>query len=230
MSGTESANGVAGTPGAEAIRLALYNSSVASISDAIDQLCGRHGFMSHDMKPLFKTKLVGKAATATLRTHLQSDKRAYPNLALQLLDEAEPGSVLVYVVEHGLNIAAMGNLMAATAKARGLSGAVIDGGVRDSDEIIRLGFSLFSRSISPTSILGRRVCVEKQIPVLCAGVWVRPGDYIVGDSDGVVVVPAENVLEVVELVAQFDETERRMIPYIEETHSMQAALDKFKRY
>ena len=230
MSGTESTPGIGTTPDSDAIRTALRDSSVASISDAIDQLCGRQGFMAHDMKPLFKTKLVGKAATATLRIHLQTDSRAYPNFALQLLDEADPGSVLVYVLEDGLNIAGMGNLMAATAKARGLAGAVIDGGVRDSDEIIRLGFPLFSRSITPTSILGRRVCVEKQIPVLCAGVWVTPGDYIVGDSDGVVVVPAEKAVEVVELVAQFDATERQMIAYIEETHSMQAALEKFQRY
>jgi regulator of RNase E activity RraA len=157
---------------------------------------------------------------------LKYDQRKYPNYALQILDEAEPGSVL----ENGLEIAGMGNLMATTAKVRGLEGAVIDGAARDVEEVARIGFPIYSRAISPATSVGRYVSVAKQVPVLCAGVMVRPGDYIVGDSDGVVVVAQEAAARVLELIAQYDDKESKMIPIIEREKSMLKALEIYNRY
>ena len=81
--------------------------------------------MSADMKPIFDARIVGRAATAVLRPVLKNDNRKYPNMALELLDQAPPGSILVYIMQDGIDIAAMGNLMGTTAKVRGLAGAVI---------------------------------------------------------------------------------------------------------
>jgi regulator of RNase E activity RraA len=205
-------------------------SSTGNIADAVDEATGVRGFMYHDMKPIFKTKIVGRAATALLRPVLKHDQRKYPNHALQILDEAPPGSVLVYVLENGLEIAGMGNLMATTAKVRGLEGAVIDGAARDVEEVARIGFPIFSRAVSPATSVGRYVSVAKQVPVTCAGILVRPGDYIVGDSDGVVVVPQEAAQKVVELIAQYDAKESKMIPIIEREKSMLRALELYDRY
>lgn len=206
------------------------SSSTGNISDAVDEATGARGFMSPDMKPVFKAKIVGRAATALLRPVLKYDARKHPNYALQILDEAEPGSVLVYVLEDGLDIAGMGNLMATTAKVRGLEGAVIDGAARDIEEVARIGFPIYSRAVSPATSVGRLVSVAKQIPVVCGGVLVNPGDYIVGDSDGVVVVPQEAAVRVVELIAQYDDKESRMIPIIEREKSMLKALEIYNRY
>jgi len=206
------------------------SSSTGNIADAVEEATGARGFMYHDMKPIFKAKIVGRAATALLRPVLKYDQRKYPNYALQILDEADPGSVLVYVLENGLEIAGMGNLMATTAKVRGLEGAVIDGAARDVEEVARIGFPIYSRAISPATSVGRYVSVAKQIPVVCAGVVVRPGDYIVGDSDGVVVVPKEAAARVVELIAQYDDKESKMIPIIEREKSMLKALEIYNRY
>jgi regulator of RNase E activity RraA len=205
-------------------------SSTGNIADAVDEATGARGFMHHDMKPIFKTKIVGRASTALLRPVLRNDQRKYPNYALQILDEAAPGSVLVYVLEDGLEIAGMGNLMATTAKVRGLEGAVIDGAARDIEEVTRIGFPIFSRSVSPATSVGRYVSVAKQVPVTCGGILVRPGDYIVGDSDGVVVVPQEAAARVVELIGQYDDKESRMIPIIEREKSMLKALELYNRY
>jgi regulator of RNase E activity RraA len=205
-------------------------SSTGNIADAVEEATGARGFMYHDMKPIFKTRIAGRAATALLRPVLKHDQRKYPNYALQILDEAPPGSVLVYVLENGLEIAGMGNLMATTAKVRGLEGAVIDGAARDVEEVTRIGFPIFSRAVSPATSVGRYVSVAKQVPVTCAGILVRPGDYIVGDLDGVVVVPQEAAARVVELIAQYDEKERRMIPIIEREKSMLRALELYNRY
>jgi 4-hydroxy-4-methyl-2-oxoglutarate aldolase len=204
--------------------------STGNISDAVDEATGAQGFMSHDMKPIFKAKIVGRAATALLRPVLKTDSRKYPNAMLQILDEAPPGSVLVYVLEHGLEIAGMGNLMASTAKVRGLEAAVIDGAARDVEEVTRIGFPIFARAISPATSVGRYVSVGKQIPVVCAGVKVQPGDYIVGDLDGVVVVPQEVATQVVNLIKQYDDKESKVLEIIHETKSMQKALDKYNRY
>lgn len=201
-----------------------------NIADAVDEATGHRGFMYHDMKPVFKTKIVGPAATAVLRPVLKNDKTEYPNYALQILDEAPAGSVIVYVLEDGLEIAGIGNLMATTGKVRGLAGAVIDGGARDSEEIEKIGFPVFSRSITPATSVGRLVSVAKQVPVTCAGITVRPGDYIVGDRDGVVVVPIEKVGRVIELIKQYDDKESKMIPIIKKEKSMLKALAIYNRY
>ena len=204
--------------------------STGNIADAVEDATGERGFMAYDMKPIFKTKIVGPAATALLRPVLRTDKRTYRNYALEILDEAEVGSVLIYVLESALEIAGIGNLMATTAKVRGLVGAVIDGAARDVEEITEIGFPIFSRAISPTTSVGRYVSVAKQIPVKCAGIMVKPGDYIVGDLDGVVVAPQEAAKKFVEFLKLYDDKESKMIPIIKEEKSMLKALEKYNRY
>jgi len=204
--------------------------STGNLSDAVEEATGQRGAMFHDMKPIFRTKIVGRASTAALRRVFKNDPRTYPNYALQVLDEAPAGSILVYVLEDGLEIAGIGNLMATTAKVRNLAGAVIDGGARDIEEITEIGFPVFSRSVIPVTSVGKLVSVSKNEPVLCGGIRVRPGDYLMGDWDGVVVVPVEVAPKVVELLHQYDEKESKMIPLINEKKSMLKALELYNRY
>ena len=215
---------------ASEIMAVLKQASTGNIADALDEATGQRGYMYTDMRPLFKSKIVGPAATAVLRPVLKTDGRSYPNRALEILDEAPPGSVLVYVLEDSLDISGIGNLMATTAKVRGLAGAVIDGGARDVDEIEEIGLPVFSRRITPATLVGRLVSVAKQVPVSCAGIWVRPGDYIVGDATGVVVVPVEKADEVVRLLKQYDEKETKMLEIIKQNKSMLKALKEYNRY
>jgi regulator of RNase E activity RraA len=145
------------------------------------------------------------------------------------IDEAEPGSVLVIVVEESLDISGIGGLMSTACKARGLAGAVIDGAARDVDEIEEMRFPVFSRSIIPSTSVGRYVSIGKNIPVQCAGVTVNPGDIIVGGSDGVVVVPRDKAGQVLEIAQKIDEKESKMVPMIKEYKSILKAVEKFKR-
>jgi 4-hydroxy-4-methyl-2-oxoglutarate aldolase len=204
--------------------------STGNVADAVDEATGLRGFMARDMKPVFKAKVIGPAVTVLLRKALRNDKRDWPNLQIQTLDEAPPGSVMVEVLEDGLDIAGVGNLMATTAKVRGLAGMVIDGGARDIEELEEIGFPVWSRSQTPATSVGRYVSVAKNIPVTCAGVLVRPGDWIVADRTGVVVVPVEALPRVLELLRQYDDKETKMVPLIKETKSMGKALEKFNRY
>ncbi|HUF21817.1 MAG TPA: RraA family protein [Burkholderiales bacterium] len=204
--------------------------STGNISDAVDEATGARGWMSADMKPVIDTKIVGRAWTALLRPVLRNDTRKYPNYALQILDEAPAGSVLVYVLDGGLEIAGMGNLMATTAHVRGLEGTVIDGAVRDTTEIRKIGHPVFARRVGPATSVGRLVSVAKQVPVKCAEVMVHPGDYIVGDADGVVVVPQHAAEKVVALLKDYDRKEATIAEIIRREKSMLKALEVYDRY
>lgn len=218
------------TPEAVITALRLPQNSTGNIADAVEAATGARGWMSADMKPITDGKIVGRAWTARLRPVLKNDTRTYPNYLLQILDEAPAGSVLVYVMEDGLEIAAMGNLMATTAVARGLEGTVIDGAIRDVAEIRTMGHKVFARRISPATSVGRMVSVAKQQPVECADVMVHPGDYIVGDTDGVVVVPQAAADQVVALLKDYDARESKMVPIIQREKSMLKALEIYGRY
>jgi len=221
------------TQSPEAVIAALRRpeNSTGNIADAVEAASGARGWMSSDMKPISAGKIVGRAWTAVMRPVLKSDTRTYPNYLLQVLDEAPAGSVLVYVMQDGLEIAAMGNLMATTAKVRGLEGTVIDGAVRDVTELRAIGHQVFSRRVSPATSVGRMVSVSKQTPVRCADVMVTPGDYIVGDADGVVVVPQGTVADqVVALLKDYDARESKMVPIIQREKSMLKALEIYGRY
>ena len=204
--------------------------STGNIADAVEEATGARGWMSADMKPIYDARIVGRAATALMRPVLKNDTRKYTNHILDILDEAPAGSVLVYVMQDGLEIAAMGNLMGTTAKVRGLAGAVIDGAVRDISELRRLEFPVWSRRVSPATSVGRMISVDKQIPVKCGEIMVHPGDYIVADADGVVVVPTAAAEKVIEFLKQYDDKESKMIPIIEREKSMRKALEQFNRY
>src|SRR5262245_66253357 len=108
-----------------------------------------------------------------------------------MIDNAEPGEVGVIVMEGTLEIAAMGNLMATADKVRGMAGMVLDGAIRDVWDIRRMGLTVYARSRSPRTAVGHYATVARNVPVECDGITVRPGDIIVADEDGVVVVPQE---------------------------------------
>lgn len=217
-------------PSAAEILETFNRASTGNVADAVDEATGVRGFMGRDMKPVFRAKVMGPAVTVFLQRTLRTDRRERPNLQIQALDEAPAGSVLVEVLEDGLDTAGVGNLMATTAKVRGLAGMVIDGGARDVEELEQIGFPVWSRSQTPATSVGRYVPVARNVPVMCGGVLVRPGDWIVADKTGVVVVPREALAQVLKLLRQYDEKETKMVPLIKQTKSMGKALEKYNRY
>jgi 4-hydroxy-4-methyl-2-oxoglutarate aldolase len=132
-------------------------------------------------------------------------------------------------LEDGLDYAGLGGLMSTAMKYRGLAGAVVDGGVRDTPQISKLQFPVFSRGVVPSTTVNHFRVTGRNVPVTCAGVAVRPNDIIVADMDGVVVVPRENALEILKKAQQLDETEHSMYPFIEKYKSIREAVSKFGR-
>ena len=202
---------------------------VASVSDAIEQLYGKKMYMSHDMRPLATAKFAGPATTVRLTKGEHTEGSKALQGMMDAIDEAAAGSVYVMSLEDGLDYAGLGGLMSTAMKYRGLAGAVVDGGVRDTPQISKLQFPVFSRGIVPSTTVNHFRVTGKNVPVVCAGVPVRPADIIVADMDGVVVVPRENALEILKKAQQLDETEHSMYPFIEKFKSIREAVSKFGR-
>ncbi len=145
----------------EVIR-AFRSITTASVADALWAL-GISGHMSHEIKPFMKVKIVGPAVTVREEP---AAERVPPSHALELIDHSAPGSVIVIAIDGFKDVAIWGGLMTAGAVVNGLEGAVLDGGVRDVEEIERdFGFPVFSRSICPATTVGRFKTVAANVPV-----------------------------------------------------------------
>ena len=130
----------------------------------------------------------------------------------------------------GYYVAVWGGLMTAGSYARGLAGAVLDAGVRDIYEIRRdYDFPVISRSVSPGTTLGHYKTLGANLPVRCGGIDVRPGDIVVGDLDGVVVVPRERADEVLRMAQDIDRRELEQAKLIVEARSLKEGLAKYGR-
>jgi regulator of RNase E activity RraA len=203
----------------------------ASVSDAVEIVTGRNGTMRSDMKLMAGTNLVGRAVTSLAKPAPAA--QATPALAVkhsvEMIDDAKPGEVGVIVMEGTLDIAAMGNLMATAAVERGMAGMVLDGAIRDMWDIRRMGLTVYARSKSPRTAVGHYATVARNVPVECGGVTVRPGDIVVADEDGVVVVPQERAAEILKEAQSIDARESGMYPFIRQFKSLQEAIRKFNR-
>jgi regulator of RNase E activity RraA len=200
----------------------------ASVSDAIEQLLHQKRYMSHRMQAIFPTKFAGTAVTVLLKPEENHDPDALTGM-LKAIDSGGSGSVYVMTVKDGADIAGMGGLMGTAMAARGYAGAVVDGGVRDIPQLKRIQFPVYALGPVPSTSVGHYRFAGANIPILCDGVTVNPGDIIVADQDGVVVVPKEHAAEILVKAQALDNSEHSMYPFIEKYHSIVEAVQKFGR-
>jgi 4-hydroxy-4-methyl-2-oxoglutarate aldolase len=203
--------------------------AVASVADAVDKVCGRRGYLDSCIKPRINDKRICGPAVTVLEA--ATDEFVPPQHALDLIDEAEPGSVIVISIEGGeTDVAVWGGLMTAGAVANGHAGAVLDGAVRDLTEIRRdYGFPVYARDVSPGTTLGRYRTVASQVPVRVGGVMVHPGDIVVGDVDGVVIVPKAQAEEVLKMAQEIDARELEQARLIIAEKALRKGLAKYGR-
>ena len=155
-------------------------------SATLHEAMGRKGALPYGIKPMTSSmKLCGPAVTVS--------SPPMDNLMLhQALYVAQAGAVLVVDVNRGYEGGYWGEIMTVAAQQRKIAGLVIDGGVRDADLIEKLGFPVFARGLSIRGT-DKKGGGHINSPIVIGDVTVRPGDLVVGDRDGVVIIPAEEI-------------------------------------
>ena len=179
------------------------NLYTAVLSDVLDELGCREQAFPPSIRPLDDERtLVGFARTGIYREVYQVVAGENPyELEIALVDDLRPHDVAVLGCGGSQRIAPWGELLSTAARARGAAGCVTDGFVRDVRAIRKLGFPVFHGGIAPLDSKGRGQVAEIDVPIRCAGVAVTPGDLVVGDADGVIVVPQK--IEIVALNKAF---------------------------
>ena len=174
--------------------------SYDSITCAISDCMGRFNAMTSDMRPLFDgIRLVGTAVTVKT---LAADLAA----AFKAIDVSQPGDVVVIDSHGSLNTAFWGENMTMSALNRGVIAAVIDGACRDVEEIRRMRFPVICKGVVPNAgaVAGYG---DVNVAIQCAGVAVLPGDIIVVDGNGVVVVPLDEATVILQKAQRLLEVE-----------------------
>ncbi len=187
-------------PKADTERFALVREHLSTpvVGDVLDQLERTHQFLPQGIQALHPAMvLVGRAMPVLITDVFETQRSPFGRLT-EALDQLEPGDI--YLARNGrAQCAAWGEILTATARARGAAGAVIDGFHRDTVRILEQDWPVFSRGRFAQDAGVRASVVDYRVPLEIDGVLVHPGDLIVGDIDGVVVVPSPVENEVLEL-------------------------------
>jgi len=197
------------------------------ISDVLDGMGVRGQSMDTTIRPISDDMTVaGIAATMLMSDQFDYEKDTF-EVQFKAIDALKPGEVLM-VCSNGSDRAALwGELLTTAARYRGAKGVVIDGIARDIKLIREVGFPVFCRGINCISSKGRIVAIDHGCPVKIGGVMVYPGDLVVADLDGVVVVPGDKIEEVIEKALDVADRESKTR---DELKNGMGLYDVYKKY
>ncbi|HWB85855.1 MAG TPA: RraA family protein [Bryobacteraceae bacterium] len=180
------------------------NLYTAVVSDSLDELGYRDQAMRENLRPVSaKSAFAGWARTITCIDVYHIPPDPY-DLEIESVDSILPGEVVIVSTggTHSTRNAPWGELLSTAAKARGARGAIVDGLVRDVKKMERLEFPVFAVGIKPVDSRGRGMVNAYNVPAICGGVLVNPGDLVFADYDGVIVIPPEVLPDVIRLAKE----------------------------
>ena len=201
-----------------------------AISDIMDEMGFTNQVLPHSIQAIQRGQtLAGRAMTVQGELVASIDPEVVFIPFLKMLGDLRSGDVIVsqpndYTCSH------IGELSCETAQFRGARGAVIDGGARDTDYILKLGFPVFSRYTTPLDIVGRWRLVDYNVPIKIGSVQIQPGDYVSGDRDGVLIIPQAIVEEVIAKAEEVIRTENLVRKAILEGVHPVDAFNQFGRF
>jgi regulator of RNase E activity RraA len=201
----------------------LARLDTCAVSDALDSLNLRGA--TWGVAPMWQCpRIVGRAVTMKIKPAGREQPRQH--LGTAPIEAAQPGDIIV--VDNGgkLEFSCWGGLLSLGAKLKGLSGVVIDGACRDVDEARELGFPVFARGAVPMTARGRVVQDSFNQEIQFAGVQCHPGDLVIADSSGVVIIPQDKGAEVIAAAEGIYLKEQEMAAGIRKGYSGIEMLEK----
>jgi regulator of RNase E activity RraA len=188
-------------------RKRLEGISTTNLSDALDQAGLRGAVIG--IRPLFgMPKVVGRAVTIKITAAgMMKSKR---HLGIDAIAVSSPGDVIAIDNRGDTYNNCWGEILSCAAQQKGVSGVLVDGAARDVDFCQEIGFPVFARGVVPITARGRIMQEDFNCPIRLGDVQVRPGDILVGDVNGVVVIPEEKVDEVLSAAEAILEKEEQM--------------------
>lgn len=202
----------------------------AVVSDTLDQRGLVRQAMHPRIRPLDESlRFVGRARTGVYAEvyHVEPGENPY-ELEIELIDDLKPGDVVVLSCGGSTRIAPWGELLSTASVARKAAGCVTDGFVRDVLRIREMKFPVFHGGIAPVDSKGRGKVVDIDVPVECGGVAVRPDDIVVGDADGIVVIPGDIASEVLEAALEKVCRENSTRKALQQGMLLRAVFDKYQ--
>ena len=201
----------------------LLKLDTCAVSDGMDRL-GLTG-ATYGVRPMWPCpKIVGRAVTMKIKpVGLDKPKQ---HLGTLPIDAAQPGDVIMIDNGGRPDTSCWGGLLALAAKTKGISGVVIDGACRDIDESRDVGFPVYARGAVPMTARGRVMQEAYNQEIEFAGVQVHPGDLVIADGSGVVIIPRSKEEEIVREAEAVAATEARMADGIRQGMSVFEVLEK----
>jgi regulator of RNase E activity RraA len=188
-------------------RQRLEKLSTTNLSDSLDKVGIRGAVIG--IKPLFgKPKVIGSAVT--IKITAAGIEKTKHHLGVEAIASAQNGDVIAIDNRGDIYNNCWGEILSCAAKMKGVSGVIIDGAARDVDVCEELEFPIFARGVVPITARRRVMQEDFNCPIRLGDVQVRPGDILVGDINGVVVIPPEKIAEVLSEAEKIMEKEENM--------------------
>ncbi|KTC64489.1 DlpA protein (plasmid) [Legionella adelaidensis] len=202
----------------------LFSLTTAEISDALDA-CGIEGCLLNLKSVSTNSKIVGPVYTIQFLPYEQRPN-SFQNAA-NYIDAVPKGSILLIDNQFRNDCTTWGEILTRVAIKKGIQGTVVCGAIRDVSYVRETNFPLFSSAVYMRSGKNRVYKAGEQVPLNINGITIHPGDILVGDDNGCVVIPREKVDEVLIKASNVVETEKKIIVAIEQGMSLQEARKKF---
>jgi regulator of RNase E activity RraA len=198
-----------------------------TIANALDDV-GFEGVMTGLAQMVPGTRCIGRAVTVREITGQRGDFASEDFKVGDIIEVAASGEILV-IDNGGHCVSTFGGFATLAAKVKRIGGLVVDGGVRDREEMVDLKFPVFARHMTPLTGRTRLAITGINEPVSCGGVRVRPGDVIVADGSGAVCIPEEHAVQVAELAGRYAKDDEQAAAELRSGLSFRDAMAKFRR-
>ncbi len=196
-----------------------------AVNDVLREFCHMYQVLPNHILPLREYQTVAGIAF-TVKSAPSVIVRGEMEFRTRMLDEMHEDAFVVWDTSNDEKSTSWGGVMTATAKSKKIKSACIDGGIRDTHQIIKADFPVFYKYRSSNGSLGRCLITHYQIPIEIGGVVIKPGDIMLGDVDGVLSIPRELAYKVLLRAEEIKENEKKIFGWVAEGQSVKSITDK----